>query len=396
MSAPARWWPVIALLPALVVSAVLAQPAAPNKAAPAWTLPWDADWVTAVCFLGPKRLAAGNNLGQILVWDLPDEPSGPPPAPSRRLDGHTNTINRLVATPDGRWLISASSDRTIRYWDMQAAPQGEEKLVLNARAIADANSPAGKRANKKVPPPLEVTVSLSRAVRMLDGHRDWVLGLSLSQDGSILVSGDDKGEVIVWDRPAGQELRRWKVKGWCWALALAPQADRLLVAERFPLVFDSGRHAGLKLWDPRDGKLLHDLGKDKDFSGHLFAAAAFSPDGKLLAVARGGEVDGPNGKVLLIDPVSGKKVRELAPGHLNGATDVVFTRDGQHIVSSGRDTTVRIWRVDDGTLVKELGQPRGGQFKDWFHSVAVSPDRRWIAAADMAGQVQVWTWDNTK
>jgi hypothetical protein len=49
--------------------------------------------------------------------------------------------------------------------------------------------------------------------------------------------------------------------------------------------------------------------------------------------------------------------------------------------------------VADGKLVKELGQPRGGQFKDWIHAVAASPDGRRLAAADMAGQVQVWALD---
>ena len=73
-----------------------------------------------------------------------------------------------------------------------------------------------------------------------------------------------------------------------------------------------------------------------------------------------------------------------------GATDLVFHPDGKHLLSTGRDTTVKIWRLEDGKLVKELGRPRGGQFKDWLHAVAVSPDGRWIAAADMAGQVQVW------
>jgi WD40 repeat protein len=74
-----------------------------------------------------------------------------------------------------------------------------------------------------------------------------------------------------------------------------------------------------------------------------------------------------------------------------GATDLVFHPDGKHLLSAGRDTTVKIWSVPDGKLVKELGRPRGGQFKDWFHAVAVSPNGRRIAAADMAGQVQVWT-----
>src|SRR5262245_25512437 len=67
----------------------------------AWSLRWDTDWVTAVSFLDNKRIAAGNNLGQILVWSLPDKLGEPAPLPSLRLDGHSNTINRLLTTPDG-------------------------------------------------------------------------------------------------------------------------------------------------------------------------------------------------------------------------------------------------------------------------------------------------------
>src|SRR5262249_19100272 len=139
-----------------------------------------------------------------------------------------------------RWLISASNDHTIRYWDLQEGTTGAETMVLNAQKIADALSPGGKRAGKKAPPPIEAKVGIQKAARVLDRHRDWVLGLSLSRDGNTLVSGDDKGEVVVWDRPAAKELRRWKVKGWAWALAVAPDAKALFVSERHPLIFDSG------------------------------------------------------------------------------------------------------------------------------------------------------------
>src|SRR6516164_8330099 len=103
-----------------------------DKAVLAWNLTWDPDWVTAVCFLGPtRRIAAGNNLGQILVWDLPEKMGAPVPSPVRRLDGHTNVISRLLSTSDGRWLISASYDHTIRFWDMQAPAKGKVKVPLN-------------------------------------------------------------------------------------------------------------------------------------------------------------------------------------------------------------------------------------------------------------------------
>ena len=64
-----------------------------DKATLAWTLPWDTTWVTAVTFIGPsRRLAAGNNFGQIFLWELPEKPGDPAPPPVRRLDGHSNTI----------------------------------------------------------------------------------------------------------------------------------------------------------------------------------------------------------------------------------------------------------------------------------------------------------------
>jgi hypothetical protein len=38
------------------------------------------------------------------------------------------------------------------------------------------------------------------------------------------------------------------------------------------------------------------------------------------------------------------------------------------------------------------GKLRGGQFKDWIHAVSFSADGRWLAAADMAGGISVWTF----
>lgn len=373
----------------------------------AWSLPWDADWITAVSFIGPRHIAAGNNRGEILVWELPEKlpertaPStdktdkskekGEAPAfaglmPIRKLLGHTNVITRLLAV-ENRWLISASNDHTIRYWDMQAAAGAEEKIVLNARTIEEITN--NKNSGRKPPAPLEATVKTQSSAKTLQG-KEWITGLSISADQSILISGDDAGQVVLWDRVAGTEKKRWSVKGWAFAVAISPDHKQALVSERYPLVFDSGRHTAVKLWDVDGAQVQHDL--SKEYKDMQIASAAYSPDGRVLAIGRGGEADGMNGKIYFLDPANGKRLRETSSGHQYGITDLCFHPNGLHLASSGRDTVVRITTIADAKIIAELGKPRGGQFKDWIHAISFSPDGMMLAAADMDGLVHVWSF----
>eukprot|EP00913_Durusdinium_trenchii_P028437 g26665.t1 len=165
--------------------------------------------------------------------------------------------------------------------------------------------------------------------------------------------------------------------------------------------------AQARLWDADSGRLKLDLLKvwtpkikDKDridsygyarawskFIKRGLIAAEFSPDGKQLAAAQAGETS--NGQVQLIDVATGKILRTIS-GHRSGACDVRFSASGEFVLSSGRDTTVRICRAADGKQVASLGKSRGGQFKDWMHAIAIAPDQKTVAAADIAGFVHVW------
>ena len=372
-----------------------------EKAALLWSFTWDADWVSAVSFIGDKYIAAGNNLGEILLWELPNKPepmveitsekSKPAdkserplyssPKPIRQMVGHSNIINRLLCA-ENHWLISASNDHTVKYWDIEAKPSGMAKHVLNARTIEDITR--NKNSGRKPPPPLEAEVRTQDASKIIQG-KEWIVGLSMSQDETTLVTGDDAGQVAIYDRKTGAEKKRWQVKGWAFAVAISPDLKQALVSERYPLVFDSGRHTAVKLWDVATLTVQYDL--SKEFKDMQIASAAYSNDGKILALGRGGEGEG---KIFLIDPATGKKLRELSPIHQYGVTDLCFHPDGKHLASTGRDTVVRIWNIAEGKMIKELGKPRGGQFKDWFHALSFSPDGTRIAVADMAGYIHLW------
>ncbi|HLF95074.1 MAG TPA: hypothetical protein VJB14_16515, partial [Planctomycetota bacterium] len=180
-----------------------------------WTIPWDDDAVTAVAFVGDNRLAAGNEQGALLVFDLAE--GGP--VPTRRLDGHTNSITSLAALPDGR-LVSASYDHTLRWWRPETAPEETVEVVLEKK--------------KKQGKPASFKTGLLKAERVAEAHEEWVRSLCLGAEGKRLLSGDDRGVAIVWDAAEAKEVKRFQVAGWLRAAALSKDGARAATCEFTP------------------------------------------------------------------------------------------------------------------------------------------------------------------
>lgn len=353
------------------------------------TLPWNSEALTSVVFIGNDQVAAGNKRGDILVWNL-TAPDDKTPAPARRLLGHANEVNRLLMTPDGKTLISASNDRTVKYWNA-LSDQGEPgTIVLNDGTPRGGVVPLVVKL-PETPPPIKVNVVVQKPLRELKGHKDWIWGLALSRDGKTLVTGDDSREVIVWDAQAGTEQRRWKVKLWVRALDISPDGKTVMTAENFPQLKFKETDAGVRGWDIQTGELKFDVSKELKFE---MAAVRFSSDGKHLAIGQGNIDRGDNeGKVFLLDPSTGKKLRELTPPHHKGATDLAFHPDGKHLFTSGRDRVVKIWRLSDGELIRDLGKMNKGQSES-LHAISIAPNGKLMAVADGGGQVVVYSLES--
>jgi len=351
-----------------------------------FTLPWNSDAITTVAFIGNGMVAAGNKRGDILVWNLP-APGEKTPDPVRRLAGHSNEINRLIVTHDGKTLISACSDRTVKYWDAVSTAGEPGKVVLNDGFVrAGVTEKVPKLAD--LPPPITANVMVQKPLRELTAHKDWIWGLALSRDGKTLLSGDDSGVVIVSEVSTGKELRRWKVKQWVRSLDLSPDGKTVVTAEHFPQLNAVDTDVGVRFWDTETGGLKSDA--SKELKGGM-SAVRFSEDGKQLAVCQGNiDREGPVGKVYLLDPATGKKLREFAPGHDRGAIDLAFHPDGKHLFSAGRDRLVKAWRLADGTHVRDFGQGGKG-LTESIYAISLSPDGKLLAAADGVGQVVIYS-----
>ena len=59
-------------------------------------------------------------------------------APLATLRGHTRTVNSVALTCDGQFIVSGSSDKTIRKWDIRAACRLSESSTGPVSALSSA------------------------------------------------------------------------------------------------------------------------------------------------------------------------------------------------------------------------------------------------------------------
>lgn len=128
-------------------------------------LPWNSDVVFDVAFIGNDKVSAANRRGDILIWNLPAT-GGESPKPVRHLVGHTRAINCLLLSLDGKTLISAGNDRTVKFWDALLTTGELAEVVLNDGVVRkDQGGTMGLNKIAEPPPPVTANVVVQKPLR---------------------------------------------------------------------------------------------------------------------------------------------------------------------------------------------------------------------------------------
>ncbi|MEU1183147.1 helix-turn-helix domain-containing protein [Streptomyces sp. NPDC005820] len=284
-----------------------------------------------------------------------------------RLTGHRGPVNSVVFGP-GRQLASASSDGTVRLWDV-VTRRGAGELVghhgpvrsvafsPDGRTLASAGSDATVRL---------WSVSARRQIAVLKGHQGPVRAVTFSPDGRTVASAGRDATVRLWDTRTGRQTARLPGhSGDVLALAYAPDGSRLASA---------GSDRTVRLWNPRTRRATAVL---KGHSGDVLAVA-FSPDGRVLATG------GADRTVRLWDPATHRQTA-LLTGHDDDVNGLAFGPGGHTVVSAGGDGTIVRWDVHTRRPVDSFSG-----HTDYVMAVAVAEKGDLLATAGFDGTMALW------
>lgn len=205
-------------------------------------------------------------------------------------------------------------------------------------------------------------VSATRRIGVLIGHETSVSTMAFSPSGRLLASGDEGGDVIVWNVKEKSAVAHFT--GHTNAVeALAFDPTERYVASR----------AGIKgewaLWDVwnRNATVI--------FPMQLGYADAVTADGRLEA--KGSE----DGSVTLWDKNAEREFATL-PGDGNAVLATAFSPKGDLLACGGKSAKVTVWNVRANKTVQMLSVDPDWE---WTLSISFSPDSRLLAVGNGKG-----------
>ncbi|MCL7034429.1 hypothetical protein MKW94_007644 [Papaver nudicaule] len=120
--------------------------------------------------------------------------------------GHNYPVWDVQFSPVGHYFASSSHDRTARIWSMDRIQPlrimaGHLSDVDCVQWHANCNYIATGSSDKTV---RLWDVQSGECVRIFIGHRSMILSLAMSPDGRYMASGDEDGTIMMWDLSSGR------------------------------------------------------------------------------------------------------------------------------------------------------------------------------------------------
>lgn len=318
-----------------------------------------------------KLFVSGSEDKSVVVWDADNGKQ------LRAFLGHPQAVLTVAVRPDGKQIASASEDGSIKLWPLTASDEHREMAEAKDRVWTVAYSPDGKTF---------AAAGADRAVRVYDATNGKLLTTLTGHKGSITTVAFVTNTTLL--STAGDKLAK------VWDVAAGTATD---LTGHGAAVLCGAASA--------DGKLLVTGGADNAVIGWAGGKPAWTWSGKAavcgVAVRKDNQrvaVGTADGQLTLLN-VTGEKpavVAAVSVAQTGGIAGVTYSPDGEKVATAGGDGAARVWLVrNDMTPAQQ--QVYTSPIKSGPNAqappltgVAYSADGRFLVGGGAEGVARIW------
>ena len=302
--------------------------------------------------------------------------------------GEIGSVESAEFSPDGKYIISGTKyDNSVIMWRTSDGTELWRKYA--AQEVERVGWSADGQYVAAASEDFLVTVYKAQSgdiVHQLK-HTQGIDGLTWSNQGSLLVSGEEKttgedgtthGMIRVYDMPAGKETK---------TIDFGNTVNELFFSQDDQYLLAVG-HGAVKVYKTADWSLQQTLKPDY-FT--IFTSGGFSPDARhVIAVGQGGTSRGntylwewQSGELLKMFNHTGKKIESIA-----------WHPNGQYVAHAGHDPYIYVYRVGD--ILKFGNDAIPVAHRTWAGDHAeyidFNADGSFLVSAHQNGLIKLWVW----